>query len=79
METSIIAAAGLIVAALVALFGVIYGHLSHRIDRLENQLYAERAYSREMWSYTRRLLDLYYRHRQPGAPDPGPLPEEPDA
>ncbi|MBK7823378.1 MAG: hypothetical protein IPJ61_20545 [Tessaracoccus sp.] len=29
-----------------------------------------------LWAWARRHLDLYYRYRQPGAPDPEPLPDD---
>lgn len=74
---AVITGGAVIVGAVVTFFGVLYGHLSARLSTLEDDLASSRSYNREMWMYCRRLLDLYYRHRQPGAPDPDPLPDEP--
>ena len=48
-----------------------------RLREIEKRLSEVENDNRTLWSYCRRLLDLYYRHRQPGAPDPDPLPDEP--
>ncbi len=48
-----------------------------RLRKVEDRLAAVETDYRDLWYYTRRLLDLYYRHRQPNAPDPEPLPDEP--
>lgn len=50
--------------------------LGDRVEKLEGDLRIEREYNRRLWDYCRRLLDLYYRHRTPGSPDPDPLPRE---
>ncbi len=65
------------VVLISGVFGVLYGHLSAQVAGVRKDLQTERAYNREMWAYCRRLLDLYYRHRCEGAPDPDPLPDEP--
>lgn len=67
IETVLGVAAG-IIAALLAILSGIVAQLYGRVTRLE-------SYNRDLWAYTRRVLDLYYRHRQPGAPDPDPLPD----
>lgn len=74
---SVIGGGAVIVAAVVAFFGVLYGHLTTRLNALEDDLRDANAYNREMWAYCRRLLDLYYRYRRPNSPDPPPLPDEP--
>ena len=51
--------------------------MEKRIDALEDDLGEERAYSRSMWTYCRHLIDQYYKYRQPGSPDPDPLPDDP--
>lgn len=66
--TGLLGVAGGVVAALLTLLGIIVGRLYVRVEALD-------AYSRRLWAYTRSLLDLYYRYRSPGSPDPGPLPE----
>lgn len=72
MESVFIAVA---VAAL-GLLGVISGHILTRVHRLEAAVDEAHQVNRNLWHYTRRLLDLYYRHRVAGAPDPPPLPGE---
>ena len=42
-----------------------------RVAKIEN-------YNKRLWAYCRGLLDLYYRHRKDGAPDPAPLPDDDD-
>ena len=79
METipAVITGGAAIIVAVVGVFGVLYGHLSQRLSTLEDELVVSRAYSRGLWAYCRGLLDLYYRHRREGAPDPERLPDEP--
>lgn len=60
----------------LALLGVLYGHILTRVHSLEDDLAEANTYNRRLWIYTRGLLDMYYRHRRPEAPDPHPLPEE---
>ena len=59
----------------LALVGVMTGHTLSRVRALEEQLADTQAYNRTLWWYCRRLIDLYYRHRRDGSPDPEPLPE----
>lgn len=75
---AVITGGAVIVGAVIAFFGVLYGHLSGRLTALEDDLKAAQTYNHTMWWYCRRLIDLYYRHRRDGAPDPDPLPEEPE-
>ncbi len=72
-----------IVVAAVPVLGVVAGHTVRRLNDVEAQVVAARdetsrarAYNRRLWVYTRDLIDLYYRHRTPDAPNPPPLPEE---
>lgn len=44
---------------------------------MKKSLAEEQSFSRDMWIYCRNLLDLYYRNRKPGSPDPDPLPRDP--
>lgn len=67
IDTLVGALAALLVAGLSVL-GVVVGVLARRLDRLEED-------NRKLWAYCRKLLDLYYRHRTLGAPDPEPLPD----
>ena len=65
-----------VTVAALGLLGVIVGHTVTRLKALEDDLAASQAYNRVLWLYCRNLIDLYYRHRPAGAPDPAPLPEE---
>lgn len=51
--------------------------LRREMDEMKKTLTAEQSFSRDMWIYCRNLLDLYYRNRKPGSPDPEPLPRDP--
>lgn len=65
----------IMLAVLVALGGFV-AQLYSRIGTVEAKLTKAEDYNRSLWAYCRRLIDLYYRHRRDGAPDPGPLPDE---
>jgi len=66
----------IMLAVLVALGGFV-AQLYSRIGTVEAKLTQAEDYNRSLWAYCRRLIDLYYRNRRDGAPDPGPLPDEP--
>ena len=76
MTPAVLTAITALCVAGLTLLGVLSGHILGRVHGLEGQLDDMRQYNRELWAYTRRLLDLYYRHRRDGSPDPDPLPEE---
>lgn len=61
---------------IVGLIGA-FAYLWQRIGKIETDLSRQRDYNHRLWAYCRKLLDLYYRHRREGAPDPDELPEEP--
>ena len=65
-------------AAALALLGVLSLHVLTRVHRLEDEIEEAQDYNHRLWWYCRRLLDLYYRHRRDGAPDPDPIPTEHD-
>lgn len=69
MSTAVLTGLAAICVAGVGLLGVLYGQLMTRVTTLEET-------NRSLWSYTRRILDLYYRHRRVGAPDPPDLPTD---
>ena len=67
-----------IITVLVSLVGALFllvANLFVRMGKIEGDLRSQRDYSNRLWAYCRYLLDLYYQHRKPGAPEPGPLPE----
>ena len=72
-----IAVGAAIIAAGLALIGVLVAQLYARVQHLEAKVEQGQSYNRDLWAYCRRLLDLYYRHRRDGSPDPDPLPDEP--
>lgn len=69
MNETLLVAAVTIIVGLLGVLGVGVTQLSTRVERLE-------GYNHRLWAYTRYLLDLYYRHRSPDAPDPAPLPDD---
>lgn len=74
-EGAWIALAGVILTALLSVFGVMIGQLYARVARLEGEVKDERDYTWQLWQWARAHIDLYYRHRKTGAPDPHPIPE----
>ena len=74
-EHILLAAVGAVLVAVLSVGGVILGQLWARVHNLETQIKYARDQNRGLWNYCRRLLDLYYRHRTPGSPDPDPLPD----
>lgn len=67
-----------VVAVAVGALGALVGQLYSRTARLEREVRAARSYSRRLWSWARAHVDLYYRNRREGAPDPTPIPDEDD-
>lgn len=76
MTDAIIAAMGAIVVAAIAAGVGALGHVYRRLDEVEAELARVHKQNRELWTWARKLLDLYYRHRGPDAPDPEPMPHE---
>lgn len=74
-EQTLLTVAGSVIVAVIAAGGVAIGHLWGRVHQLEDEVRRAREQNRGLWAYCRRLLDLYYRHRTPGSPDPEPLPD----
>lgn len=72
--TAVLVSAGVILGA----FGALIAQLYLRTSRLEREIQKANSYNRRMWQWARRHLDLYYRHRIPGSPDPVPIPDEDD-
>lgn len=75
--------AGVLVASVLTAYGIILNVQSRRITEMEqkvlkaeSQLAAAKNYNRRLWLFCRNLIDLYYRHRRDGSPDPPGLPEE---
>lgn len=65
------------------LIGALAGVVVHRLTDLENRVERAEArvvkaekYNRRLWEWARKHIDLYYRHRRDGSPDPYPLPDE---
>ena len=69
MTETLLAIAATVIVGLLTVLSVVVAQLYHRVAELE-------GYNRRLWAYTRYLLDLYYRHRSAGSPDPDPLPDE---
>lgn len=75
---TVLTVASVVVAALLGLIGVLVGQLYARISKLETSVRTGQDYNRRLWLWARQHLDLYYRHRRDGAPDPAPIPSEDD-
>ena len=67
---------GMMIAAFAGIGGFVV-QLYLRMGRVETELSRTQTAHRNLWAYCRALIDLYYRHRKDGSPDPGPLPDEP--
>lgn len=78
MSAEGIAAFAVVSAALLSLAGVTYGLLFKRVAELERRVSRAESYNRRMWMWARRHVDLYYKHRKDGAPEPEPIPTEDD-
>lgn len=65
-----------IIIAGIGLSGALIGNLYSRLSGLEGELKSARTYNILLWEWARKHIDLYYRYRQEGAPDPDPMPKE---
>lgn len=78
MEITLLTVLGSIIVALMTVGGVVLGNIASRLRAVESDLKKERAYNRIVWFWARALLDLYYKWRIEGAPEPPPLPAQED-
>lgn len=78
VHPSLLAGVGVVIAAALTFIGVLLGHQASRIAALERRVDCSDDYSRRLWTWARDLLDLYFRHRKDGAPDPPPIPVRDD-
>ncbi len=69
-----VTAAGVVLAAFLALLGAMVGHLWARVHSLERDQVEIRRVNNLLWRWGRDLVDLYYKHRTVDAPPP---PEPP--
>ena len=67
---------GVIVTAVSTVFGIILKIMSDRIGEIEEESERVMGYNRRLWNWAREHLDLYYRYRKEGAPNPVPIPHE---
>lgn len=65
---------GLLIAILT-LMGAVLTQLLIRVGNLEKKLEHEQSRLKILWGAFRKLIDMYYRHRKPEAPDPPELHE----
>ena len=65
-----------IIIAGISATAVLLGHFYTRLNGLEGNLKSARAYNMLLWEWARNHIDLYYRYRKDGAPDPSPIPKE---
>ena len=76
MESALLTVLGVILTAVLTVVGAALAGISGRLRAVEDDLADARAYNRRLWAWARHQLDLYYRHRKDGAPDPMPIPTE---
>ena len=67
---------GVIVTAVSTVFGIILKIMSDRIGEIEEESERVMGYNRRLWNWAREHLDLYYRYRKEGSPNPVPIPHE---
>lgn len=67
-----------VIVAFIGIVGGLFAQLYLRIATVEKQLKQAQSYNRRMWLWARRHIDLYYRWRREGAPEPEVLPVEDD-
>lgn len=65
-----------IIVAGIGVVGTLLGHLYSRLNGLEGELKGAHAYNILLWEWARKHIDLYYRFRREGSPDPEPIPKE---
>lgn len=78
VESGVLAFAGLILTGVLTAFGVMLRTQANRITEIENSLAQADEFSQRLWKYCRHILDMYYKHRKDGAPDPPELPQKDD-
>lgn len=78
IHPAVIALVGVAFAALLSLLGVFVGQLASRLAALEAKVDSATSYNRRLWEWARKHIDLYFRYRRDGAPDPDPIPVEDD-
>lgn len=71
----VLTAAGVVLAALFALVGVLIAQLYGEVHDLRDDLSKERASNRVLWAWCQKVMALYYMWRRPEAPE---LPDLPD-
>jgi hypothetical protein len=85
VESGVLAFAGLILTGVLTAFGVMLRTQANRITEVEDSLEQAKLqvkstdeFSQRLWKYCRHILDMYYKHRKDGAPDPPELPQKDD-
>lgn len=76
MTTAALTVLGGVVVAVITAGGVALGHVYKRLSDVEAEVKSVKAQNRKLWLWARKHVDLYYRHRLEGAPDPDPLPDD---
>ena len=76
LEGTLLTVLGAILVGVLSVGGVALSNISGRLDNVEEDLRRSRNYNHKLWAYCRKHLDMYYKWRKDGAPDPEPIPEE---
>ena len=64
---------GVIITAIATIAVVVAKELFDRLENLEKDNRRLNELNLNLYYWTRRHIDLYYRYRREGAPDPEPL------
>jgi hypothetical protein len=76
VDPGVIAGVCTVLAALLAIVGIVIGQMWARLSALEERVEKSAAYNRRLWEWARKHIDLYYRYRRDGSPEPDPIPED---
>lgn len=76
MEITLLTVLGSVFVGALAVGGVVFGNISSRLRAVEDDLSKERQYNRALWLWAKSVLDLYYKTRPAGSPEPPPMPKE---
>lgn len=74
MEIGVLTFVGVVATAVLAALGTLIATQAKRITEVEVRIDEAEEYNDEMWEWGREQLDMYYRYRKDGAPNPKPIP-----
>lgn len=57
----------------LGVMGTLLAQTMTRVSRLEGEIKIANSQINRLWLYCRGLIDLYYRYRRDGSPEPPPM------